>query len=403
MKRTVTAALAPAMMTPGRAMAYDVDEVERRLSHTGGVEGVSKQDLPTPSLILDLDALEANVARLAAHAKQAGVDLRPHAKTHKTPEIARRQMDAGALGICTATIYEAEVMNAAGLRGLLITGELVGPNKMARLVRLTRKARETMSTVDNAWHAEQLSEAAQAGKVTLNVMIDIDPTGRRTGIAPGAGAVELAKTVDRLDGLRLRGVHGYSGASSHVMGFADREEHSIRYMTPVLDSFRAMGKAGLPAEIMSGASTGTYNIDSGLDGMTELQSGSYAVMDIDYRRVGGRSGDRYTDFKPALTVLATVMSKNYKDIATIDAGLKAFATDRKFGPEPLLDGVTYSFNGDEHGRLHLENAGSEVKLGDKVELIVPHCDPNVNLYTRMYVCRGDQVREVWKVAARGHG
>ena len=404
MKQTIaTAALSPALAAAAHHKnGYDVDEVERRLAKGKGIEGVHKQDLATPSLILDLDACEYNISTMAEHAKKNGVDLRPHAKTHKTPEIAKRQLAAGALGVCCATIREAEAMSAVGVGGLLVTGELVGPNKMARLVRLTRQRPETMSTVDNAWHAEQLSEVATASKVTLNIMVDVDPTGRRTGIAPGAGAVELGKKVDSLPGLKLRGVHGYSGASSHVKGFAARKAHSEKYMGPVIDSYMGMQKAGLPAEIMSGASTGTYNIDSQMKGMTELQVGSYVVMDVDYRRVGGKSGDLYTDFKPAITVLATVMSKNYDDIATIDAGLKAFATDRTFGPDPLIEGVTYTFNGDEHGRLHLENAKREVKLGDKVELIVPHCDPNVNLYDRMYVCKGDQVVEVWKVAARGH-
>ena len=395
-------ALAPTLLIPGAAQAYDVDEVERRLAKASKVEGVSKLDLPTPSLILDLDAFDGNVAGMAAHAKQHGLQLRPHSKTHKTPEIARRQLQAGAHGVCAATIHEAETMHAAGIGGILITGEQVGTNKIGRLIRLTKAAPETMSTVDNAQHAEQLSEAARAAKVTLNVMVDIDPVGRRTGIAPGEQALALAKRVDQLEGLRLRGVHGYSGASSHVKGYEARKAHSIQYMTPVIETFEAMKKAGLPAELMSGASTGTYNIDSDLAGMTELQVGSYVFMDVEYRRSGGRSGEVYTDFRPSLTVLATVMSKNYDDIATIDAGLKAFATDRSFGPEPLIEGVTYSFNGDEHGRLHLENASREVKLGDKVELIVPHCDPNVNLYDRMYACRGDQVREIWKIAARGH-
>ena len=408
MKRTIaTAAAAPTMLAAaspqsGRKTGYNLDEIETKLAKGSGISGVSKHDLPTPSLILDLDALEYNLSHMAQVAKTNGVALRPHAKTHKTPEIAKRQLAGGALGVCCATIREAEAMNAAGLSGLLITGELVGPNKMARLVRLTKKAPETMSTVDNAWHAERLSEAATASKVTLNVMIDIDPLGRRTGIAPGPGAVELAKKVDSLPGLALKGVHGYSGASSHVMGFAERKAHSEKCMGPVIESFFAMGKAGLPAEIMSGASTGTYNIDSKMKGMTELQVGSYVFMDVDYRRIGGQSGDLYSDFKPSLLVLATVISKNYDDIATVDAGLKAFATDRDFGPDVLVPGVTYTFNGDEHGRLHLEGAQKEVKLGDKVELIVPHCDPNANLYDRMYACRGDEVKEVWKIAGRGH-
>ena len=160
------------------------------------------------------------------------------------------------MGVCAATIREAEAMSDAGIGGLLITGELVGENKTARLVRLTRKRPETMSTVDNAEHAEWLSEAAVAAKVELNIMVDIDPVGRRTGIEPGDKAVALAKKVDSLAGLKLRGVHGYSGASSHVMGFDDRKEHSEKYMGPVLDSYAAMKKAGLPVEIMSGASNG---------------------------------------------------------------------------------------------------------------------------------------------------
>lgn len=402
--RTVAAmTVAPTMLTPRRLSAYDIEDIERRLAQGQGIEGVTKADLPTPSLIVDLDALEHNIAAMAQHAQAAKIDLRPHAKTHKTPEIAKRQLAAGAIGVCAATIREAEALSAAGVGELLITGELVGPNKTGRLVRLTRRRPETMSTVDNPAHAEMLSEAAKAAKVTLNIMVDVDPVGRRTGIAPGEKALSLAKKVDGLPGLQLRGVHGYSGASSHVNGFAERKAHSEKYMGPVLDSFAAMQKAGLPAQIMSGASTGTYNIDSELDGMTEMQVGSYVFMDVDYRKIGGQTGDTYSDFKPALTVLATVMSKNYSDIATVDAGLKAFATDRKFGPEVHnLPGVKYGFNGDEHGRLFLEDAERDVKLGQKVELIVPHCDPNANLYDRMYVCQGEAVQEVWKVAARGH-
>ncbi len=395
--------IAAALPGTRAAAGYDVDEIERRLAKGKGVQGVAKADLPTPSLIVDLDALEFNIAAMAQHAKSNGVSLRPHAKTHKTPEIARRQIDAGALGVCCATIREAEAMADAGIGGLLITGELVGSNKTARLIRLTKKLPETMAAVDNPQHAEWLSEAAQASKVTLNIMIDIDPVGRRTGIEPGPKAVDLAKTVDALPGLALKGVHGYSGASSHVVGWEKRKEHSVQYMTPVVESFAAMKKAGLPATIMSGASTGTYNIDAQLDGMTELQVGSYVFMDVDYRKIGCRSGDVYTDFRPSLTVLATVMSKNHPDIATIDAGLKSFATDRQFGPEVLgIPGATYGFNGDEHGRLFLDKAERDVKLGEKVELIVPHCDPNVNLYDRIYACRGDQVEDVWKIAGRGN-
>ena len=396
------AAVAPVIMTP-RARAYDIGEIEARLAKGSGIDGITKDDLPTPALLLDLDAFEANVQRMASHSAEAGLDLRPHAKTHKCSEIAKRQIGAGAVGVCVATIREAEAMAGAGIGGLLLTSESVGLNKIHRLVRLSARRPDTMAVVDHIDNARQLAEAAGAAGVTLDVLIDVDPLGRRTGVSPGPKAVALAEAVDRLGGLRLRGVHGYCGASSHVKGFEERKAHSAKYMTPVLESHAMMLKKGLPVEIMSGASTGTYNIDSDLKGMTEMQVGSYALMDVDYRVIGGQGGEIYDDFRPALHVLATVISKNHDDIATVDAGLKAFATDRDFGPEVSRPaGLTYAFRGDEHGALMLSNSGREVVLGDKIELLVPHCDPNVNLYDRMYCVRGDYVQQVWEIDARGH-
>jgi D-serine deaminase-like pyridoxal phosphate-dependent protein len=396
------AAVAPTIMT-AQASAYDIQEIEAKLARGAGIAGVTKNDLPTPCLLLDLDAFEANIQRMAAHAADAGLDLRPHAKTHKCAEIARRQVGAGALGVCVATIREAEAMAAAGIGGLLLTSESAGLNKIHRLIRLCRRKPDTMAVVDHPSNAEELDGAAGAAGLRLNVLVDVDPLGRRTGIPPGPGAVALAETVDRLANLRLRGVHGYCGASSHVKGFDERKRHSEQYMRPVLESHAAMRAKGLPVEIMSGASTGTYNIDSALAGMTELQVGSYALMDVDYRVIGGRSGDVYDDFGNALHVLATVISKNHDDIATVDAGLKAFATDRSFGPDVARPaGLTYAFRGDEHGALTLADSEREIVLGDKIELVVPHCDPNVNLYDRIYCVRDDYVQQVWKIDARGH-
>lgn len=382
---------------------YSLEEIERRLRSDGRIEGVTKHDLPTPCLLVDLDLMEGNIEKMADHARIHSIGLRPHAKTHKCPQIARRQIDAGALGICTATIREAEVMAAAGLSGLLITSELIGPNKVQRLLRLTRAHPDTMTVVDHAWQAEQLSEAAAEAEVPLNIMIDIDPIGRRTGIPPGESAVRLAKIVDGLPSLNLRGVHSYSGVSSHVKGFAARKEHSEQVMAGPIESFNQMKRAGLPVEILSGCSTGTYNIDPHIPDITEMQVGSYVLMDVDYLGIGGQSGDVYDDFSAALTVLTTVVSKVHQDQATVDAGLKAIATDRKFGPDlKEVEGVDYRFGGDEHGILTLREPSQEIKLGDKLELIVPHCDPNVNLYDRMYCTRGEDVVEVWSVAARGH-
>ena len=382
---------------------YDLERVEQLIARGRGITGLGKADLPTPALIVDIDKLEANVAQMADYAKQAGVSLRPHVKTHKTPEIARRQVAAGALGICCATIREAEAMARAGLNGLLITCEQVGLNKMARLIRLTEQRPDTLSVVDSPAHARALSEAAVIEKTVLNILIDIDPQGLRTGIEPGSKAEELGKLVDSLPNLNLRGVHGYAGAASHVRGWEQRKNESADMMRPVLASFEAMKKAGLPMEIMSGASTGTYNIDTQLGGMTELQVGSYVFMDADYRNIGSRSGAVYDDFRPSLTVLSTVVSKNHTGIATIDAGIKSFATDHDALPEVVgMEGATYSFDGDEHGRIHLDKAGRDVQLGEQLELIISHCDPTVNLYERMYVCRGEQIVDVWPITGRGN-
>ena len=340
---------------------------------------------------------------MSGNAKRHSIGLRPHAKTHKCPEIARRQVAAGALGACTATIHEAEVLAAGGIPGLLITSEMVGRNKMERLVALTRRQPDTMSVVDDIAHARQLNDAAEAGGVRLNVLVDIDPMGRRTGTTAGEPAMALAEGILKLSRLNLRGVHSYSGASSHVVGFAERKAHSAEVMAPPIETYQRMKKAGMPVEILTGCSTGTYNIDPFLEEITEMQVGSYVFMDVDYQIIGGEGGEVYDDFAPALTVLTTVMSKLHPDLATLDAGMKAFATDRESVPEVKgISGTRYQFGGDEHGMLQLPNPSREIKLGDRLEFVVPHCDPTVNLYNTLLLRRGEQVEGYWPVAGRGH-
>jgi len=373
------------------------------LSRLDSGEPVHLDELPTPSLLLDLDLFEANLDKMSRNASRHSIGLRPHAKTHKCPEIARRQVEAGALGACTATIHEAEVLAAGGIPGLLITSEMVGRNKLERLVALTRRQPDTMSVVDDLAHARQLNDAAEAGGVRLNVLVDIDPMGRRTGTTAGDAAMALAEGILKLSKLNLRGVHSYSGASSHVVGFAERKAHSAEVMGPPIETYQRMKKAGMPVEILTGCSTGTYNIDPFLDEITEMQVGSYVFMDVDYRIIGGEGGEVYDDFAPALTVLTTVMSRRHRDLATLDAGMKAFATDRESVPEVKgISGTRYQFGGDEHGMLQLPNPSREIKLGDRLEFVVPHCDPTVNLYNTLLLRRGEQVEGYWPVAGRGH-
>lgn len=386
-----------------RFSGYRLEEIEKRLQSSGAIDDMHKNDLPTPALLVDLDRLEKNISKMANYAANHSVGLRPHSKTHKCPEIARRQLEAGALGVSAATIWEAETLATADVKGILITSELVGSSKIQRLLRLTDKQPDTMSVVDCALHAEQLSKAALAFGTYLNILVDINPGDDRTGISPGFPAIELAKKIDSLPNLRLLGVHSYSGSTSHVSGFLPRKQHSEKRMVPVLNTVNEMKKTGLPIEIMSGGSTGTYNIDPKLGGFTEIQVGSYVFMDTEYRNIGGKCSPTYNDFEFSLTVLTTAISRNHRHLVTLDAGTKAVAAGQSDAEVLRLENAKYRFAGDEHGILEFESPNEDIQIGDKVELIIPHCDPSINLHERLYVCSGDRVKEVWPISARGYG
>jgi D-serine deaminase-like pyridoxal phosphate-dependent protein len=368
----------------------------------GAMPPATRDEIPTPALLLDLDRFERNLQRMAEHARRAGKSLRPHAKTHRCPEIAHRQIAAGALGVACAKLGEAEVMAAAGVRGLLITTEIVSPAAVARLIALVRSAPDTMVVVDNPENVTTLAPAAAAARVTVNVLVDVDVGTRRTGIAPGEPALALARAVAAQPSLRLRGLQGYAGHCAHVMGWAARREASHRALAPLMETRRLLEAAGLPVDIVAGGSTGTHDIDSELPGLTELQSGSYCVMDLEYRRIGGRQGPMLTDFEMALTVVATVVSVPTAERAIVDAGLKAFSTDKPFPPEAVeRPGLTYEFAGDEHGRLVVTDRSRAPRLGERIEFFPPHCDPTFNLYDRIHALRRDRVEAVWPIAARG--
>ncbi len=371
---------------------------------SGKLQSVKKiLDLSTPCLVLDLDRFESNLDKMSRFAREHGVALRPHAKTHKCVNIARRQLQKNAIGISVATIAEAEVMARAGLRGLLITAEMVGEPKISRLIQLVTTAPDTMVVVDHADNVRDLQNATAAAGIRLQVLIDLDIGQNRTGIQPGEPALQLAESIRNARNLVLKGICAYGGHVAHIVGFDNRLASSRRAMAQALTTRDLLLKNGHNVEIITGASTGTYNIDADIDGLTELQSGSYVFMDVEYRRIGGRSGEVYDDFSPALCVLATVIHRSGSK-AVVDAGLKAFATDRAFGPE-LLDvtGVKYEFAGDEHGRLVLEKPSRDIQLGDKLRFIIPHCDPTVNLYDRINCVREETVEDVWPIMERGNG
>jgi 3-hydroxy-D-aspartate aldolase len=364
---------------------------------------MTRSEIPTPALLLDLDRFERNVQKMAQHVKTVGKKLRPHAKTHKCPEIALRQIAAGAVGVCVAKVGEAEAMAAAGVRNLLITTEVVGSEKIGRLLNVLGRQPETLVVVDHPDNVTELGQAMERAGRVLNVLVDVDVGGRRTGVQPGEPALELAKSVRHQPSLNLRGLQGYAGHCAHVLGFEERRRVSRRWMSRLMKTREVFEKNGLPVDIVSGGSSGTFNIDSELEGLTELQSGSYCVMDLDYRRIGGKSGGAaYDDFEMALTVLTTVISVPSAEMAMIDAGLKSFSTDKPFVPEAVeWPGVEYSWAGDEHGRLTVIEAGRLPRLGERIEFFPPHCDPTINLYDRIYAMRGDKVEAVWEIAGRG--
>lgn len=364
---------------------------------------MTKADLSTPALLVDLDLLEANVAAMAAHARRAGCHLRPHAKTHKCPAIARMQVAAGARGIAVATVAEAEAMVAAGLPGVLLTSPIADRGKVGRMIDLARAGGDVSLAVGHSHQANLLAEAAEAAGVAVDVLIDLDMGDRRFGIEPGAPALELARLVGRSPALRVRGVQAYYGYAAHVEGFEARRATSLEALARAVDTFEALKGAGFPVEFLSCGSTGTYNIDCELPVPVELQGGSYVFLDNEYRAVGGPGSDLYTDFHRSLTVLATVVSAHHADRVTVDAGTKSFASDTPFRPEARgRPDLAYEFHGDEFGRVALrpDAAGDLPRLGDRVEFYPPHCDPTVNLYDRIHAVRGDRVEAVWPIVAR---
>jgi 3-hydroxy-D-aspartate aldolase len=363
----------------------------------------ARDEIDTPALLLDLDAFEWNVAKMAGHLKARGKALRPHGKTHKCPELARELTRAGAIGHCVAKLSEAEVFAAHGLSGLLVTTQVIGRAKIARAVALAARQPDIIFVADAEQAVRDLDAAAAAlgGKQRLAVNVAVDLLYTRTGIAPGAPALALAKTIDSLPQLRLAGIQAYDGGAAHTLGFEARRARSRDSVARAVETQRAFERAGLPCALLSCGSTGTYSVDSEEAGVTELQPGSFVFMDVEYGRIGGADGGAYQDFRSALSVLTTVVSRR-AGAAIVDGGYKAFSADRPFGP--LLKSapsVPFLWAGDEHGRLDLKDAPIEISLGDRLEFLAPHCDPTVNLYDRIHCLRGDRVEAVWPIAARG--
>ena len=360
-------------------------------AHLIGRQG-SRADLNTPALIVDVGALDRNIAAMAAFAAKAGLALRPHAKTHKCAEIARRQIAAGAVGVCCAKLGEAEALSAQGVTGILITSPVVGPAAVARLAALAERAPGLMATVD---HPDAL-EALIASGAALTLLVDIDPGIHRTGVANAAAAVALARRIGEAPNLTYGGVQFYCGAQQHIEDVAARRAALAERTDYLKTVIAALTEAGLPPALITGGGTGSHLIDADLGVLTELQVGSYIFMDRQYADCG-------VAFETSLMIDARVISANHAALSTVDAGFKAFATEA--GPPPILkgapEGSVFHFMGDEHGCVVPPRGEPPPALGRIVVFGAPHCDPTVNLYDAYHAVDGDTLVGIWPVDGRG--
>ncbi|MBF83940.1 MAG: alanine racemase [Acidobacteria bacterium] len=364
--------------------------------------GLPKSSLLTPALCVDLDKLEANIDTMQNTVSRNGIGVRPHTKTHKCPAIAHLQMERGAVGICTAKLTEAEVMFEHGLRQILLTTVNVSTAKIRRAMQLRKQCDGFIQAVDTEGNARELNDAAREAGIIADVTVDVDPGGHRSGITPREPALTLAQLIDNLSNLRLRGMLCYDGGSQHVSGFAARRTQAIERMSPAAETFSMMQQSGLNVEIFSGGGTGTYNIDHATPGFTDIQSGSYVFMDASYLGIGGQDNDEvYSDFKPSLTILTTVVNAQYEGRATTDAGAKSCTINRPWSIVVGETGMSYTSGSDEYGTIRYENPSRVYQAGDRLELIISHCDPVVNLYDKMYAIRNNRVEAVWRIAGRG--
>ena len=365
--------------------------------HLIGQQG-SRRALNTPALIVDREALDRNIAAMAAKAAAAGVALRPHAKTHKCAAVARRQIAAGAIGVCCAKLGEAEALADAGIAGLLITSPVVGPPAVARLAALAARCEDLMAAVD---HPDAVDALAATG-ARLSLVVDIDPGIHRTGVADADAAVAVARQIDAAPNLIFAGVQFYCGAQQHIEDFAERRAAVAERTAYLKDVVARLTEAGLTPRIVTGGGTGTHAIDLQLGVFTELQVGSYVFMDRQYLDCD-LAGDGDAPFETSLMVDARVISANHARLSTVDAGFKAFATEA--GAPPVLSGAaagsSFHFMGDEHGCIVPPKGERPPSLGEVVTLGAPHCDPTVNLYDAYHVVSGETLVDIWPLEARG--
>jgi D-serine deaminase-like pyridoxal phosphate-dependent protein len=359
----------------------------------------SRDEIPTPAAVLDLGAFERNLEKMAARAKAAGLALRPHAKSHKCSALALRQLEAGAVGICCAKLGEAEAMATAGVPSILVTSPIAGQLSAERAARLADEMKDFRIVVD---HVEGVRELGEAAAGPIQVLIDVDVGTGRTGVASPAQAAEVARAILAEPNLELIGVQGYGGHWQHMAGANARAAAAAEGMARLTAAIDAIREVGGDLEVVTGGGTGTFAADAAQGVLTEVQPGSYAFMDREYREALGADPDGA--FEQSLVIATTVISANQPKWVTVDGGLKAFSTD---GPppapvDPALAGATYRFYGDEHGMLTRPD-GVDLRRGMRIDFAPGHIDPTFDRYDVLHLVRGDVLVDIVPIEGRGAG
>ena len=360
--------------------------------------------IDTPALVIDLDAFERNLDRMAGFGRETGIRIRPHAKTHKSPIVARMQIERGAVGQCCQKVGEAEVLVAGGVTDVLVSNQIVGTAKCARLAALARRARIGVCA-DHPDQIDGYALAARAAGVVLHVLVEIDVGAARCGAPTVEAAVALAQRIEAAEHLSFDGLQAYHGSAQHIRGHGERRQAIENAGARVRSTVDALSATGLSCRTVGGAGTGSFRFETAHGLWNELQPGSYCFMDADYAQNLDTEGAERGEFEHALFVASTVMSAAAPGIAVLDAGHKASAIDSGLPSVWLLPDVHYVGASDEHGKLSLGAGAARLGLGDRVWLIPGHVDPTVNLHDWYVGVRGGLetgvVETVWPVAARG--
>ena len=399
-----TAATAGALTAANKALAattsstgFPYTEFEARIARRD-FRDMTKDVLPTPSLVVDQALFEKNLKTMWDTTKANGIAIRPHVKVHKSVDVARIQLAHGGIGLTCATIAEAELMSGAGLRGVMWTKQPASKNNVARAVALSKKDPTFMFVVDDPIVFDWVEQAAAVENARLKILVSVYAGLDRQGIENGKAALELAQKVASSKRAQFEGIMAYAGISAHVKTFDKRREHSANDMAAPRETVELCKKSGLPVNIFTGGSTGTYNIDHE-NGLTELEVGSYVFMDTRYFVIGGKGNDTtYNDFEGAMTVLTTVDSKRHPNQVAIDYGNKAAVrtTDKVKG----MPSIEVAIQGAEYGGLKWKDGDHDFKVGDRVEIYCTVLDDSTNYYDRYYVARGDQIVDVWPIMGR---